>query len=1097
MNTAFPDKNILFINNPVPMFIYDIETLEILQVNKAAMQHYGYPKKEFLSLTIRDLRPPEQTPDLLDTVAKGRNFSGNVCTWEHKKKNGEIFLAEVLVQPFEHEGREVKMVQVREISSDLDRKEFLASLQKELTYHLNNSPLGIFESDADYKIKHITERITQITGYTSDDLIGRKLTELAEEFVIKDDLEKVLQVIQKIESGEIKREKQELRIQTKDGDVKSTRWFISVLRDRNNKLVSIFSLVEDLTDQKNIERSRNRAISMIESTPDLVGMVDTEGKVFYLNSSGIKLLKLKDTIDKYSITDFHPTEETKRLKETIFPYVRKNGTWSGDLSFKSPITGAIIPTSSVIICHRDERGIVEYYSTTSRNITEQLNNRREIIGQKNRLSLAIEAGQIGFWNYYLKEEKLDFDKKWVSEILGYGGKKLSHDPDFWKNMIHPDDLPRVAKSFTNFIEGDKEYYASEHRMKKEDGSWTWVYSRAIMVEGDGQENPAYVSGIHIDINDRKQSEQKLRRNRDRLQTALNIDTVGVIFWEGEGTIKEVNDTFLEMSGFNQEEIIGKSWRYFTPDEFYPESEKALADINKTGRTKPFEKQYIRKDGSRWWGLFAPRRINENEAVEYVIDISNRKELEQQLKAEKDFVRTTIESLPGLFYMIDEDENYVLWNENLEKTFYQGRDEVQKLRLVDFCKEQDQKRISDSIQQAFETGQSEIEIDMIDKNGQLVRQYLTHRKFVSEGDIYVIGSGIDITERVEAERQLRLHDTLLTQLFENSPICIVQLDKEGQIIRVNESFEKTFQYNRNDVKGANLNDLIVPEGLKLDQEEVINHQNKTSKDALQFESKRIKKDGTEVPVLIGSVPVYIDSELVTNYIIYVDITERKAYEKHLKEVLKEKQILLQEVHHRVKNNLAVISGLLQLESFSTDNLELQKGLSESQRRIKTMALIHEKLYQSQNLSNIPFNEYVQDLGISIYKDLDPQNNIVFEAECDSFNLNVNQAIPCALIINELLSNAYDHGVKDKDDGQVLVSVKKENETVSISVKDNGVGFPSDFDSRNASSMGFTIISTLINQLKADLHIKNNKGAFISFQFTKGGVKGSSSMLSDSY
>lgn len=145
----------------------------------------------------------------------------------------------------------------------------------------------------------------------------------------------------------------------------------------------------------------------------------------------------------------------------------------------------------------------------------------------------------------------------------------------------------------------------------------------------GQPEEHKVAVLFSDITERKQTEKELRESKNRLSTALEIDTVGIIFWGSDFTITEANEAFLHMSGFSYEEIIGKTWQDLTPEKFHAVSKKAIADIKSTGHSEPYEKQYYRKDGSRWWGLFAPRQISDNETVEYVLDITDRKQREQR------------------------------------------------------------------------------------------------------------------------------------------------------------------------------------------------------------------------------------------------------------------------------------------------------------------------------------------------------------------------------------------------------------------------------------------------------------------------------------
>jgi len=253
------------------------------------------------------------------------------------------------------------------------------------------------------------------------------------------------------------------------------------------------------------------------------------------------------------------------------------------------------------------------------------------------------------------------------------------------------------------------------------------------------------------------------------------------------------------------------------------------------------------------------------------------------------------------------------------------------------------------------------------------------------------------------------------------------------------------------------------------------------------------DGKVRHIKTQSTPITYEGDQRAIQIVGQDVTGQIEYERELKESLKEKETLLQEIHHRVKNNLAVVSGMMDLQAFSTENEEVKGLLNDSKNRIKTMALIHEKLYQSASLSQIDFGSYVEDLLENVKGVSATNNKIEVELEYDSFNLNVNQAVPCALIINEVVANAFEHAFTDQESGVIEVSLRNIDHKIVIDICDNGRGLPSDFEFRKSKSIGMTIIETLIKQLEAEQEIENENGLSFTFSFEKRDIKGSSSTL----
>lgn len=217
--------------------------------------------------------------------------------------------------------------------------------------------------------------------------------------------------------------------------------------------------------------------------------------------------------------------------------------------------------------------------------------------------------------------------------------------------------------------------------------------------------------------------------------------------------------------------------------------------------------------------------------------------------------------------------------------------------------------------------------------------------------------------------------------------------------------------------------------------------------------------------------------------------------NIRENLQEKETLLAEIHHRVKNNLAVISGLLELEGFNAENAHTEQILKNSQLRIHSMATVHEMLYRAQDFNNLSFDNFVSSLVSSIQKVYENEGSSVqIELETEPIQLNVNQAVPSGLIINELITNAFKHAYPGGESGIIKVSLIERHGAVYLQVKDEGVGLPDDFDIQTSESLGFTLINILTDQIEASIDIKQHNGTDISVNFEKQDKKGASSSMS---
>ena len=211
----------------------------------------------------------------------------------------------------------------------------------------------------------------------------------------------------------------------------------------------------------------------------------------------------------------------------------------------------------------------------------------------------------------------------------------------------------------------------------------------------------------------------------------------------------------------------------------------------------------------------------------------------------------------------------------------------------------------------------------------------------------------------------------------------------------------------------------------------------------------------------------------------------THQDELENSLNEKNTLLAEIHHRVKNNLAVISGMLQMQSFKETDEQIQKKLLDSTLRIKSMANIHEQLYQSNSFSNMAFDVGLKNLIHTILDTMDDDGKIKTEFQLAPVELNINQAVPCCLIINEVLTNSIKHAFTGKEEGLIITALEHNSDTIKLAIYDDGVGFPDDMDSNVNHSLGMVLIESLAQQLDATYEYKSREsapGAIFQIQFT---------------
>lgn len=343
---------------------------------------------------------------------------------------------------------------------------------------------------------------------------------------------------------------------------------------------------------------------------------------------------------------------------------------------------------------------------------------------------------------------------------------------------------------------------------------------------------------------------------------------------------------------------------------------------------------------------------------------------------------------------------------------------------------------------------------------------------------VIAVARDISEIVRHEEKLRRNEELFEQLFSNSPLGVALLDRKSLIIQVNHSFESLFGYKMNEIKGQNIVDLIVPEYDKEHAKELTD-----STEKFTLTKKRKTKRGELIDVFISGVPVILNDQPIALFGIYMDITDRIEAEERVRQSLEEKKVLLAEVHHRVKNNLAVITGLLELQYHNLESEEAKNALRDSQLRVNSMGLIHEKLYQSESLAEIDFAQYILELVDVIVKSHNKsKDDIDIVMNSVDIKLPIRKAIPCGLVINEIVTNSMKYAFPEGHPSpEVRITMKRYNGRASIEISDNGVGLPAAFEEIGKNSLGTILIKTLTSQLQADLKVKSDGGTKYIFSF----------------
>jgi len=332
--------------------------------------------------------------------------------------------------------------------------------------------------------------------------------------------------------------------------------------------------------------------------------------------------------------------------------------------------------------------------------------------------------------------------------------------------------------------------------------------------------------------------------------------------------------------------------------------------------------------------------------------------------------------------------------------------------------------------------------------------------------------------------------MFNTLLDAIPDLVYFKDKNGRNLMVNKAYADYLGLKKEEVIGKKDDEFLdsdLAEQCQKSDEEVFE-----IKKLVTVDEKTEEDSGEAICFNTLKSPIFDEQGNIKGLVgISRDLTAIRKKEEQVKKSLKEKEVLLKEIHHRVKNNMQIISSLLNLQASTTGDSAVKEKFNQCRSRIKAMALVHDRLYRSSSLSKIDFSNYIQTLATHLMSfNQASERDIKLDLNLDKIFLNINKSIPLGLITNELISNSLKHAFPeqnlfinmDKKQKRVRVDLTKEkNDKVELTVKDNGVGLPENFEDKARGSLGMNLIQDLVNQINGEIKIDSSKGTLIKINF----------------
>lgn len=474
----------------------------------------------------------------------------------------------------------------------------------------------------------------------------------------------------------------------------------------------------------------------------------------------------------------------------------------------------------------------------------------------------------------------------------------------------------------------------------------------------------------------------------------------------------------------------------------------------------------------------------NALVSHAKDITREKIIESELSINSAMFKEVFESSADMIFITSlETRKIQMCNKRaLEKFGFNSVDKIKNSLVSDFRKYPISSSEIDKINFCLDNNlEYSSQVEMIDKDGTIFFANTNQKKIVLNNANYSLERITDITKFKNIQDNIKLTEQKHQLHMQLTPLGYIEWNLNFEVKEWNKSSEKIFGYTKEEAVGKHAS-FIIPKEIERHIIDQIWNKLLERKGGERSSNINITKDYKTIHCEWYNTPLLDnDGNLLGVASMIMDVTNQLNDSLKIKNALKEKEVLLSEIHHRVKNNLAVVAGLLFLQSEKIKDAEVKQLFLESESRIKTMAMVHEKVYRSDNFTEIDANEYFFDLTKNILKAYS-EKEIEIDLISEELNISINHAIKFGLILNELITNSIKYAFKGNHTPKIIIRFKKIIDKYKLVVADNGIGINVDIiNNKVYSTIGIEIIKTVVAQLNGTMEFQNINGAQYEFNF----------------
>jgi PAS domain S-box-containing protein len=841
------------------------------------------------------------------------------------------------------------------------------------------------------------------------------------------------------------------------------------------------------------QQSEGMFRSLVESSHDPMFTSDAAGHYLYVNPVGAALLgKTQAEVVGKLVDEFFAPETAEQHRELVREALRTGQPSTTEVNFE--FEGQHIWCSVVVQPIRAPDGRYTTALSISRDITGRKRAEIALRDNEERLRQVIRVSDIGIFDY----NHLTGEIYWSPEqrrIFGLGPDEqvtlrdpASLDPQTW-DFIHPLDRERavaVLKRSREFADG---LFDIEHRILRRDGAVRWVSAHAQTLFEDigGARRPVRTIGALQDITERKHAQRQLLL----AQTSIDKSSVAIFWINPAGEVTYANEQACKSLGLTPSELFGRYvWEF--DQELTPEGWRNIWWNLKTYGSQQLERRHCRSDGSIFpVEVTGSYLVYEGEEQIFVFsqDITERKRAE--------------ESLALFRFCADRSSDPIFWNnasggfgyvnDQACRSLGYTREELLGLKFWDIDEifpEERWRKLWEKWERASDDSTARTLSFHRRKNGttfpieglgQHIRTpygYSLHVSYVR-----------DVTERKQAEQALAESEERLRHVAMVYNIGVFEHDCVSDTSYWSAELREYLELPPSVPAGrAAFRALIHPEDLAKVESAAQQSRDPTGNGRYVIQHRIVTRSGTLKWLETRSM-TFFAGEPGARYPrrtigAIVDITGRMEAEEALRESVREKETLLREVHHRVKNNLQIISSVLHFQAKKVKNPEDLVVFNEARNRLRAMILVHEKLYKSPGLTRIECGAYIQALVQDLWRSYATivSGRISVCVDAHPIALPIETALPCGMIVCELLTNSMKYAFPGERTGEVRIALTTAAERVTLTISDNGIGLPADFDPTHATTFGWQLIANLAAQLDATLTATGGKtGTQVALDF----------------